>query len=469
MNRLHRIAPKLRAALRESRRPRNSYHDDDAVDAWVAQRRAQGSLAVELKPLTKLDGWDQEPESGNIRHATGRFFTLTGIHVRHRYRDREMGWDQPIIDQAEIGILGILVKIIDGVLHFCLQAKAEPGNLHGVQLSPTVQATYSNYTQRHGGNRPLFIDYFLAPDPEKILFAKLQSEDGGRFLYKLNRNMIVQIDSHELNDLPPDFIWLTLTQIGQLLRQDNLLHATTRSILCGLLLTHDSLAPLGNRSFQHRLFTTLQWYDDQAAINHFHIKRIGLNSLTEWHMTRGGIFTHKQNRFFQIIGLKVTVSGREVTGGWEQPILSNPEAGIVGLLMRHHKDERYFLMQTKAEPGNRTVIQLGPTVQFTPGNYVDNSKLAKPFLFDEFLHPRNLPLLADSMQAEEGARFYHESHRHRILELPARTPLDLPDEFRWVSETELRFLLTLGGYVNSCARSVLACVGQIGAERLKEG
>lgn len=464
MNRQHRIDPELSAALRASRQPGSGCHSDGKVDAWVAQQRALGSLSVEIKPLPELDGWQIDPETGNISHASGRFFTLTGIHVRHRYRNQEIEWDQPIIDQAEIGILGILVKIIDGVLHFCLHAKEEPGNLHGVQLSPTVQATYSNYTQSHGGSRPLLIDHFLTPDPGKVLYAKLQSEDGGRFLYKSNRNMIVQIGSHELDELPTDFIWLSLTQIGRLLRQENLLHATTRSILCGVLLAHDSISPFGNSSFQQRLLATLQWYDDKAAINHFQLKRIGLNSLMEWNMTKRGFFAHKQNRFFQIIGLHISVAGREVTGGWDQPILNNPELGIIGLLMRHQKKERYFLMQAKAEPGNRTVLQLGPTVQFTPGNYIDNSKLTKPFLFDEFLRPRNLTLLADSMQAEEGARFYRESHRHRILELPPGTPLDLPPQFHWVSETELLFLLTLGGTINSCARSILACVGQIGTD-----
>lgn len=464
MNHLHRVDPELREALQASRRAGTGVHSDGEVDIWIAQQRARGSLSVRLKPLAELDGWKIDPETGNIKHVSGRFFTLTGLHVRHRYHDQELEWDQPIIDQAEIGILGILVKEIAGVLHFCLQAKEEPGNLHGVQLSPTVQATYSNYTQSHGGSRPPFIDHFLEPDPDKILYAKLQSEDGGRFLYKLNRNMIIQVGRQELNELPPEFIWLTLAQIGRLLRQENLLHATTRSILCGLLLTHDSMTPFGNRSFQQRLLATLQWYDDKAAVNHFQLKRIGLNTLNEWNMTKRGFFAHKQNRFFQIIGLHVSVASREVAGGWDQPILNNPELGIIGLVIRLQKKERYFLMQAKAEPGNRTVLQLGPTVQFTPGNYIDNNKLAKPFLFDEFLRPRNLVLLADSMQAEEGARFYRESHRHRILELPAGMPLDFPSQFRWVSETELRFFLTLGGYINSCARSILACVGQIGTD-----
>jgi NDP-hexose 2,3-dehydratase len=34
-----------------------------------------------------------------------------------------------------------------------------------VQLTPTVQATYSNYTQVHQGTRPRYVEYFLEPDP----------------------------------------------------------------------------------------------------------------------------------------------------------------------------------------------------------------------------------------------------------------------------------------------------------------
>ena len=54
---------------------------------------------------------------------------------------RKISWDQPIIDQPEIGFLGILCKEIKGSLHFLLQAKIEPGNKNFVQLSPTLQAT----------------------------------------------------------------------------------------------------------------------------------------------------------------------------------------------------------------------------------------------------------------------------------------------------------------------------------------
>ena len=34
---------------------------------------------------------------------------------------------------------------------YLLQAKVEPGNINKIQISPTVQATRSNYLRIHGG------------------------------------------------------------------------------------------------------------------------------------------------------------------------------------------------------------------------------------------------------------------------------------------------------------------------------
>ena len=50
--------------------------------------------------------------------------------------------------------------MIDGRLYFLMQAKVEPGNVNKYQISPTIQATKSNFTRAHGGKTPLFFDYF---------------------------------------------------------------------------------------------------------------------------------------------------------------------------------------------------------------------------------------------------------------------------------------------------------------------
>jgi oxidase EvaA len=200
---------------------------------------------------------------------------------------------------------------------------------------------------------------------------------------------------------------------------------------------------------------TVQWLDDRKAGNHMMVKRCALAGLKEWGMDRDGSFSHEEGRFFRVIGIEVESGKREVSS-WNQPILDNPGAGVIGLLTRVKRGERYLLMQAKVEPGNRSIVQMGPTVQFTPGNYIGNAKLHKPFLFDEFYRNKNFPVLYESMQSEEGARFFHESHLHRILALPDGVELDLPPDFRWISQSDLHFFMHMGETVNSCGRSVLS-------------
>ena len=102
--------------------------------------------------------------------------------------------------------------------------------------------------------------------------------------------------------------------------------------------------------------------------------------------------------------------------------------------------------------------QLAATVQFTPGNYIDNARLSKPFLFAEFLQPTLGRVVFDALQSEEGARFFRETHLHRVIELCDDRPLALPPSYRWFSADAVRHFLHLGEVVTSSARSILACV-----------
>ena len=475
------LRPEDAADIAISRAALTALHTDAFVESWIRRARAASSLRTRRIPLFGLTHWRINPGTGNIEHDAGRFFTLLGAKVRLRHQFDEQEWDQPFIDQAEVGILGILAARIDGLLHVCLQAKEEPGNLHGVQLSPTVQATYSNYTQSHGGRVPALVERFLTARPADTIYARLQTEDGGRFLFKSNRNMIVRCEADAVPAPSSRFIWLTLRQIALLLRQDNVVNACTRSVLSPLLnafrndraaaqtvargqqlrkaidlsLWPDAVTSAGERGREVRAL--LDWFDAQKAIHHLHVKRIPLASLADWQVSRKGHFVHRDERYFRIIGIEVSSRDREIEA-WSQPILENPDEGIIGMLVRERAGRREVLMQAKAEPGNRPPVQLAPTVQFTPANYFGNESLEKPFLFEEFIRPTLGRVLHESRQSEEGARFYRECHVHRIIELPSDQELDLPDHYRWISLDAVSFLLHLGEHVNSCARSILACM-----------
>jgi len=459
------IRPDMLPAIRASHDSAKSFHEDDFVDEWIKDRRDNARLEAGLVPLKGLDGWRRESQSGNICSTTGRFFSIIGIHCRHRIDRYELEWDQPIIEQPETGILGILAKSIGGVLHFCLQAKEEPGNIGGVQLSPTVQATYSNYTGVHGGVTPLFLDLFTKPSPESVIFARMQTEDGGRFLYKSNRNMIIKAGGDIPEALPHEFIWLTQRQIARLIKRDNLVNACTRSILSSLVFGgfseggNTAVDELHNSagSRPSDIWDTLQWLDDRRAATHMVSKRIGLNELREWRLDDKGFFSHCEKRFFKIVGINISSAKREV-GRWSQPIIENRAPGVIGLLVRKGQSGLEILMQAKAEPGNKTAVQLAPTVQFTQENYSDSNKLKKPFLFEEFLWPVTFRMVHNSRQTEEGARFYREYNIHRILELPDGAGLSLPDDYRWLPLSHVLFLVHFGEQVNSCARSILTCL-----------
>ena len=78
-------------------------------------------------------------------------------------------WQQPIIEQSEIGILGIITKKLNQKIYYLMQAKIEPGNINCVQISPTLQATKSNYLQVHNGKKPKYLSYFLMIEKNSLL------------------------------------------------------------------------------------------------------------------------------------------------------------------------------------------------------------------------------------------------------------------------------------------------------------
>ena len=79
-------------------------------------------------------------------HNSKEFFIVEGLRIKET-RSREVNyWDQPILTQVGYkgGILGIIRKRFNGIPHYLIEAKLEPGNYKYVQLSPTLQATFSN-------------------------------------------------------------------------------------------------------------------------------------------------------------------------------------------------------------------------------------------------------------------------------------------------------------------------------------
>nr|QJU69514.1 LooS14 [Nocardiopsis flavescens] len=419
------------------------------VHAWYRERVEHAALRVEQVPFSELDGWAFDPSTRDLIHETGRYFSVGGVRVR---QSGTATWCQPILYQPDIAILGILAREFDGVLHFLLQAKAEPGNVNKVQLSPTVQATSSNYTRVHGGGIPLYTEYFTQPGRGRVLVDVLQSEQGSWFLHKSNRNVIVE--PHEDVQVSGSHRWLTLGQIHALLLRPDLINMDTRTVLSCLPYPDQASAEDDDPDgAPESIASTLEWKRQARRRVAQRTERIPLREVGGWSQGVSTI-THHEGRHFDVVGVRVSARGREV-GAWSQPLLAPRGTGVVALVVRQVDGDLQALMRVDVRPGYREGAELGPTVQCHPDNRpsraVDGRADYLPLVLGT-----EASVLYEQILSEEGGRFLAARNRYLVVEAKVDDPD--PDRFRWIPLRELATLVQRGHTVNVEARTLLLCL-----------
>lgn len=449
--------------------------------SWLESRRTVHQFSIRQIPWGDLDSWSFDPETGNLGHDSGRFFTIEGLHVSTDYPSPAVFY-QPIMNQPEIGILGILARRFEGLLHFLMQAKMEPGNVNLVQLSPTVQATKSNYTQVHGGRRPRYLEYFIERSRGRVLVDQLQSEQGSFFLRKRNRNIIVETEE----DVPisDDFCWMTLGQLKAMLQYDNLVNMDTRTVISSIPLVGGEdeasafgLVPsfsAGKRSFEHELVAStlcreggvsvnteiISWITELKAIAEIHVRQMSLAILPGWKKDAFSIY-REDRRFFTVIAVSVEADTREVRG-WSQPIVQPCKAGITAFVTQKICGVLHFLVQARMEPGVFDMFEMAPTVQYLSGSGGIGPADVPPPFFDLIANASRDCVRYESTQSEEGGRFYHYQSRNVVIEISEFEQLELPPGYIWMTLGQIQEFLRYNNYFNIEARGLLACLG-IGA------
>lgn len=356
-----RTDPELAARLARSAATADGHFLSTAdVDAWLADRARAHRFRVDRVPLGGLDGWSFAEGTGNLVHHTGRFFSVEGLSASVGEGPAHT-WQQPVIRQPEVGILGLLAKEFDGVLHFLMQAKMEPGNRNLLQLSPTVQATRSNYSAVHRGSRVKYLEYFAGAGRGRVLTDVLQSEHGSWFFRKSNRNMLVEADPDTDVPLHDDFCWLTLGQLGRLLRRDNVVNMDSRTVLaCFPAPPSDGGALLTDAELQ-------SWFTVERSRHDVDVQRVPLAGIRGW---RHGddVIERDDGRYFRVVGVRVEAGSREV-GGWDQPLIEPTGTGVTAFLYRTFEGLPHLLVNAKVEAGFLDTVEIAPTVQATPGNW----------------------------------------------------------------------------------------------------
>lgn len=449
----------------------NSLYSVEEIIDWMQSRHKAHPFQVSRIAFEEMDDWYFENGSKDLVHSSNRFFRVEALSCKQNFGEVR-SWQQPIINQQEIGILGFISKEFNGVRHFLLQAKMEPGNINTIQLSPTVQATHSNYQKVHQGHTPRYLEYFLS-SKKRIMVDQLQSEQGTRFLRKRNRNIIIDIKENiELNE---NFIWVTLSQIKALTALDNHVNMEARSILSCITMLGDSnlseeiktQIPLDD--FNHKLLTSvfeknnvhcskeeiLQWMTEHKSNLYIRNSYLPLGSIADGWENNGVEIIHNSKKFFSIIAVAVEAPNREVTK-WTQPLINSLNPSINGWICRTIEGVLHFLVKIRLEPGSIDLAELSPTVATTEGESCVSDKKAPPF-YEYFVNPLKEQVRHSSCQSAEGGRFYHDTFRCIILEIED-FELKVPYDYRWLTLGQILEFMTSNNMINVECRDLIACI-----------
>ena len=452
---------------------KNKFQSLEDIFLWFDNIKKEERFEVNEIPFNQMDQWFFTENAGKMVHNSGKFFRIEGLRVKTNFGN--IGeWDQPIINQPEIGILGILTKIFDGTRYFLMQAKMEPGNVNILQLSPTVQATKSNFSRVHKGKLPAYLDYFIDSSKSKVLIDQLQTEQGGRFLKKRNRNIVIEI-SDDI-ELLPDFRWFTLGEIKELLKIDNFVNMDARSVISTIPLVDDTVISQLDAHTKHNFMSSIgedilasifektnsyktideiiSWYTSQKVDYEITTETIPLSALKNWEITDNSIY--RNERFFSVIAVKVCAGTREVSS-WTQPLLKDFNIGLLGFVMKKINGILHFLIQAKAEPGNIDCIELCPTISCSNFEYVKKSTDKPPF-FEYFDGTKKqVDVIYDTLQSEEGGRFYQLQNRNMLIVIDDSEQLELPSNYMWMTLSQIMNFMRFGLF-NIEARSLISSI-----------
>ncbi len=442
-------------------------NSNSAIQEWIARRNE--NLKVNIKKVDfSYDGfWYYDEKKGYIKNLNNSFFQIAGYQEIED--DRIIG-EQPIIIQNEIGYLGILCKMINGTLNFLMQAKIEPGNINVIQLSPTIQATKSNFTRQHGGKAPTYLDLFVNAKDYTIVVDQLQSEQSSRFFKKRNRNIIMMVDEDVDIEVSDSHMWMTLGQIKECMKIENLVNMDTRTVLSCIPFSKEGLSEkelkdieemFEDKALYNSIFTDI---DRDKIHNIFNVmndckmysndksRLLPLKSLKGWRMGKKEIACRTPYDF-KVIYCYIEIEGREVNY-WEQPLIEALGEAVFGVFTTVENGTRKFLVKVRHEMGCFDNAELSPIVQLEPTNERNELNEIETLFLEKMNH--NEGVIKNILLSEEGGRFYHEQNNNVIIEIDKAEIKELPPGYFWIDYATLCEMIQFNNCVNIQLRNLMS-------------
>jgi len=387
---------------------------------WLQQQRKKQFLAIKKIDLLKLRKWVFNKKE--IYHESKKFFRIVGIKINTNFYKKKI-WYQPIIVQKEIGILGIIKNIKTN--KYLLQAKVEPGNINKIQISPTVQATKSNYSRIHGGKTIPYLVYFKRKNKN----FSLQTEQAFRYFNKKNSNIVTFVKKKI--SVNKKFRWFSKTEIINLLKEKNLINMDTLSVFSSFISKRKHDFPLNS------IKDISKWKNSLNRKFFLKNKIVRLNLIKEWKITKRKIY-HQTNEYFSIIGVKVKTNEREITG-WSQPIIQGSKMAFAGYLIKRFNNTNHYLCRYILKPGSKVSTYTCSVNTSKFNNYKKNKDLTdfqKKLISDYFVNSK-FEKLYDNILSDEGGRFYHSQIRYMACKLNKKHNIKLPENYIWLSQNQI--------------------------------
>ena len=414
------------------------------IYAWIKKQKKRQKIIIKEKNISKLDLW--KCKSDRIHHNSKNFFSIVGLRVISNFY-KHYTWDQPLIYQNENGILGIVRRNKNGEPEYLMQAKVEPGNINKLQISPTVQATKSNYKRVHGGKKIQFLNFFL--NKTNFLVNSKQSEQGFRYLFKKNTNILLNVNRNI--NFSKNHKWISKKHLISMVKKKNILNMDTLSVFSCTIKKSSFDKPVNS------IKKINSWLTNMKKKYYIKISIIKLRDMKNWIITKKSIF-HKSKNFFSIIGVRVSTRSREVNY-WDQPLIKNKNMAFAGFIVKKINFTTHYLVRFSLKPGLKFGGLSCTANTSNVNDYKKNNNLSfksKFILKNFFFRKRKYAVKYDTIQSDEGGRFYQSQIRNMVIQLKDQQKVKIDNNYKWISQNQMIYLIKRG-VLDIEARLLFAC------------
>lgn len=201
----------------------------------------------------------------------------------------------------------------------------------------------------------------------------------------------------------------------------------------------------------------IDWREAKRGEIVFEASLIPLNEVRGWRADEGGNIRHDSGQFFGVEGVRVEAGKLREVRGWDQPIYTQPEGGVLAMVARETAKGVEFLLQAKAEPGNIGTLQLVPSLQCTWSNIRRVHQGSNPPLTELLQAGAGVRWVYRAQHNEEGGRFWRKSNENAVLFLDDETVIESDlDMFFWASMSQIKALGLMDNLLSPFVKTIIA-------------